>query len=171
MKLLGVTSFPVIFFPSPFGLFFSGPEQVLVNDVMPIFHCTNNIFQLIIDLRIHHNDETDGYLQNVFVLADFLHLYPALLYHVHVSMPSCHWINTLQTNPYAPAQQLMRSSRFSDLSAKRWIQETSTILWKIYQYLHNPLPEVPCWQSREFCQASQMEGLLVRKEASSKQKW
>ena len=75
MKLLGVTSFPVIFFPSPYGLFFSGPEQVLVNDVMPIFHCTNNIFQLIIDLRIHHNDETDGYLQNVFVLADFLHLY------------------------------------------------------------------------------------------------
>ena len=66
--------FPSDFFPSPFGLFFSGPEQVLVNDVMPIFHCSNNIFQLIIDLRIHHNDETDGYLQNVFVLADFLHL-------------------------------------------------------------------------------------------------
>ena len=47
---------------------------MLVNDRMPIFHCTNNIFQLIIDLRIHHNDETGGYLQNVFVLADFLHL-------------------------------------------------------------------------------------------------
>ena len=47
------------FFSLPLWTFFSGPEQVLVNNAMPIFFCTN-IFQLIIDLRIHHNDETDG---------------------------------------------------------------------------------------------------------------